>query len=280
MVDILNVVFQRYGSQLHESGEIKVSVQPESSTLVVGDENINKSLLFLTAITAASEFGFRVLFFTQNQIQSLPVTVQDSFASLKPDSLKKIRFVYPKTLEELLEDVASLHELVPETAPLPSLLILDGVERYLCVKDRPQQNCQSATAHIVALLHDTAAFLETRSEQSQQLACRVIVSYQPEWEGRGNDTFAPDSILSVLERYLQVRCSLCKVINSGEAQKEWLLYLSGQGLLVDGYANGEKCLGLHWHVVMKHNGTLEFRPESALKEETSQLKNSDCKDEK
>lgn len=88
MVDILNVVFQRYGSQLHESGDIKVSVQPESSTLMVGDENINKSLLFLTAITAASEFGFRVLFFTQNQIQSLPVSVQDSFASLKPDSLK------------------------------------------------------------------------------------------------------------------------------------------------------------------------------------------------
>lgn len=178
--------------------------------------------------------------------------------------------MYPKTLEELLEDLASLHELVPETAPLPSLLILDGVERYLCVKDRPQQDCQSAAAHILALLHDTAAFLKTRREQSQQLACRVIVSYQPEWEGRGNDTFAPDSILSVLERYLQARCSLCKVINSGEAQKEWLLYLSGQGL-VDGYTNGEK--GLQWRVVMQHNGTLEFRPESALKEETSQLKN-------
>lgn len=86
MVDILSVVFQRFGSQLHASGDIKLSSQPESSTLVVGDENINRSLLFLTALTAASEMGYKVLFFTQNQIQSLPVTVQDSF--LKPENLK------------------------------------------------------------------------------------------------------------------------------------------------------------------------------------------------
>ncbi|KAK3520389.1 hypothetical protein QTP70_024135 [Hemibagrus guttatus] len=279
MVDILNVVFQRYGSQLHASGDIKVAPQQESSTLMVGDENINRSLLLLTAITAASELGFRVLFFTQNQIQSLPVTVQDSFASLKPDSLKKIRFVYPKTMEDLLEDVASLHELVPETAPLPSLLIVDGVERYLCVQDRPQQDCQSAAAHIVALLHDTAAFLKARSEKSQQPACRVIVSYQREWEGRGSDAFALDSILSVLERYLKLRCSLHKVINSGEALNEWMLYLSGPGLQVDGYGDGEKCLG-SWRVVMQLNGTLEFRPENAQKKETSRVQESDCGNEK
>ncbi|XP_058229664.1 ATPase SWSAP1 isoform X2 [Hemibagrus wyckioides] len=243
---------------------------------MVGDENITRSVLLLTAITAASELGFRVMFLTQNQIQSLPVTVQDSFTPLKPDSLKKIRFVYPKTLEDLMEDVASLHELVPETAPLPSLLIVDGVERYLCVQDRPQQDCQSTAAHIVALLHDTAAFLEDRSEKSQQPACRVIVSYQPEWEGRGSDAFALDSILSVLERYLQVRCSLHKVLNSGEAQNEWLLYLSGPGLQVDGYGNGEKCLGLQWRVVMQLNGTLDFKPENAQKEETSQVQESEC----
>ncbi|KAB5554007.1 hypothetical protein PHYPO_G00045140 [Pangasianodon hypophthalmus] len=279
MVDILSVVFRRFGSQLHASGDIKLSSHPESSTLVLGDENINRSLLLLTAITAASEMGYKVLFFTPNQIQSLPVTVQDSSVSLKPDSLKKIRFVYPKTLEELLEDVASLHELVPETAPLPSLLIVDGVERYVRVQDRPQQDSQSTAAHIVALLHDTAAFLKARSEKSQQPPCRVIVSYQPEWEGRGGDMFAPDSILLVLERYLQVRCNLHKVINSGEAQNEWLLYLSGPGLQVDGYGNGEKCLGLQWRVVMQPNGALEFRPESAQKEETLQVQHSDCGNE-
>lgn len=88
MVDILSVVFQRYNSQLHASGDNTISPQSEGHTLVVGDETINRSLLFLTALTAASELGFKVLFFTQNQIQTLPVTVQDSPASLKPDSLK------------------------------------------------------------------------------------------------------------------------------------------------------------------------------------------------
>lgn len=88
MVDILSVVFQRFGPQLHTSGEINVSSEPDSSTLVVGDENINRSLLFLTAIAAASEMGYKVLFFTPSQIQSLPVSVQNSLASLKPDSLK------------------------------------------------------------------------------------------------------------------------------------------------------------------------------------------------
>lgn len=183
--------------------------------------------------------------------------------------------MYPKTLEELLEDVASLHELVTETAPLPSLLIIDGVEQYVCVQNRLQQDSQSTAAHIVALLHDTAAFLKARTEKSQQPPFRVIVSYQPEWEGRAGDVFAPDSILLVLERYLQVRCNLHKVINGGEVQNEWLLYLSGPGLHVDGYGNLEKCVRLQWRVVMQSNGALEFRPESAPKDETSQVQHSD-----
>lgn len=183
--------------------------------------------------------------------------------------------MYPKTLEELLDDVASLHELVPKTAPLPSLLIIDGVEQYVCVQDKLQQDSQSTAAHIVALLHDTASFLKARSEKGQQPPFRVIVSYQPEREGRGRDMFAPDSILLVLERYLQVRCNLHKVINSGEAQTEWLLYLSGPGLHVGVCGHLEKCVGLQWRMVMQPNGALEFRPESAPKEETSQVQHSD-----
>lgn len=88
MVDILSVVLQQFCSQVQAAGDVKLSCEAESSTLVVGDENIRRSLLFLMAITAASEMGHKVLFFTQNQIQSLPGTVQDSLASLKPDSLK------------------------------------------------------------------------------------------------------------------------------------------------------------------------------------------------
>lgn len=88
MADILSVVFQRFGSQLHAPGDIKVSSEAQSSTLVVGDETISRSLLLLTAITAASDMGYRVLFFTQSPIQSLPVRVQASSSSLKPDCLK------------------------------------------------------------------------------------------------------------------------------------------------------------------------------------------------
>lgn len=169
--------------------------------------------------------------------------------------------------------MASLHEL-PETAPL--LLILDGLERYACVQDRPQQDSQSTAAHIVALLHDTAAFLKARCDKNQQTPCKVIISYQPEWEGRGGDVFAQDSILFILERYIQTRCNLHKVITSGDAQNEWLLYLSGPGLLVDGYGNGEKCVGLQWRVVMQPDGALEFtRAESSPNEETSRVQHSD-----
>ncbi|KAL7850681.1 hypothetical protein SRHO_G00200300 [Serrasalmus rhombeus] len=186
MVDILDIVFKRFSLQRNVSSNINVSAL-ENGVLVVGDENINRSLLFLAAVTAASELGVKVLFFTQSQFQSLPVNFQGSASSgLKPEYLKKIRFVYPKTLDDLLEDVASLHELVAEAAALPSLVIVDSLERYVCgpaAQNRPQQETQSAAAHVVALLHDTAAFLTQNLENEAQ--CRVIVSIQPEWKGQG-----------------------------------------------------------------------------------------------
>ncbi|KAL7860317.1 hypothetical protein AOLI_G00166660 [Acnodon oligacanthus] len=153
MVDILGMVFKQFSSQLRVCTNASVSAV-EKSVLVVGDENISRSLLFLAAVTAASELGVKVVFFTQSQIQSLPFNFHGSAASgLKPEYLKKIRFVYPKTLEDLLEDVASLHELVAEAAALPSLVIVD------------------------------AAFLTQNLENQAQ--CRVIVSIQPEWKGQG-----------------------------------------------------------------------------------------------
>ncbi|XP_037400611.1 ATPase SWSAP1 isoform X3 [Pygocentrus nattereri] len=215
MVDILDIVFKRFSLQRHVSSNINVSAL-ENGVLVVGDENINRSLLFLAAVTAASELGIKVLFFTQSQFQSLPVNFQGSASSgLKPEYLKKIRFVYPKTLDDLLEDVASLHELVAEAAALPSLVIVDSLERYVCgpaAQNRPQQETQSAAAHVVALLHDTAAFLTQNLENEAQ--CRVIVSIQPEWKGQGGcDQLVLDPILFVLERYLQVQgCRLMGIV--------------------------------------------------------------------
>lgn len=57
-------------------------------TLVVGDHSISRSVLLLAAVTAASELGVKVMFFTQTQIQSLPVSLQKCVPSLSPESLK------------------------------------------------------------------------------------------------------------------------------------------------------------------------------------------------
>ncbi|XP_072550117.1 ATPase SWSAP1 isoform X2 [Salminus brasiliensis] len=188
----------------------------------------------------------------------------------------KIRFVYPKTLEELLEDVASLHELVSEPGALPSLLIVDGLERYVCgpaAQDKIPQEAQSAAAHLVALLHDTAAFLTQKlgDRDENQGQSRVIVSFQPERIGQdGCDMFALDPLLSVLERYLPMRCTSEKV-RRVEGQDEWLLDLSGPGLQVNGDGNIEK--RAQWHVVVQPNGALEFCPVSPEKEDTPQGQN-------
>ncbi|XP_076844748.1 ATPase SWSAP1 [Brachyhypopomus gauderio] len=240
-------------------------------TLVVGDQNITRALLLLTAVAAASELGSRAMFFTHSPIQSLPFSLQGSSGlSLKPESLKKVRFVYPKSLEELLEDVASLHELVPQAVAIPSLVIVDGLEQYVCgpeMQGRPQREAQSAAAHVMALLHDTAAFLTQNLEArvEAQAPCRVIVSIQPNREGRnGGDVLDPDAFLSVLERYLQVTCTLERE-RKGEGQNEWLLHLSGEGLQGDGEKNGP---ALKWRVALQPSGVLEMWPDSSTKEET------------
>lgn len=58
------------------------------SSLMVGDHRVSRPLLLLAAVTAASERGFKVLFFAQSQIQSLPVFLQRCSPSLSPECLK------------------------------------------------------------------------------------------------------------------------------------------------------------------------------------------------
>lgn len=59
-----------------------------STVLLVGERSTSRSVLLLAAVTAASQMGMRVMFFTQTQIQSLPVTLQKCIPSLSPESLK------------------------------------------------------------------------------------------------------------------------------------------------------------------------------------------------
>ncbi len=163
--------------------------------------------------------------------------------------LQNVKFVYVKTLVELVEDIASLHELVSEAASPPSLIIVDSLDHYLHgSRVGPLQDDLSPVAHVAALLHDTAAFLsqilQTRSDG--QGLCRVMVSCQSECEGsRDSEALAPELLLSVLDRYLQVRCTLEEV-----KRDEWQVYLSVM------------CPSLvqQWHMVLQAGGALEFRP--------------------
>ncbi|XP_029582686.1 ATPase SWSAP1 isoform X2 [Salmo trutta] len=131
MTDILTLVFRTFNQHNGKPKDFKNIAPSKCSTLVVGDCSVNRSLLILAAVTAASELGLKVSFFTQVKIQSLPGSLQESMSNLSPDNLKKIKFSYPRSLEDLLQDVASLHESASGSAAPPSLIIVDGLEGYL-----------------------------------------------------------------------------------------------------------------------------------------------------
>lgn len=89
MTDILKLVFGTFTSQAEVWKDPKITPNPTiSSTLVIGDHSISHSVLLLAAVTAASQMGFKVVFFTQIQIQRLPASLQKYLPSLNPESLK------------------------------------------------------------------------------------------------------------------------------------------------------------------------------------------------
>ncbi|XP_028454876.1 ATPase SWSAP1 [Perca flavescens] len=216
---------------------------PPCGSLVVGDPGIGRSVLLLAAVTAASEMGLKVMFFSQTPIQSLPGSLQKSVSGLSPESLKKIQFSYPRTLEELLQQVASLHESC-NTCPTPaSLIIVDRLGGFLRGSGGgshtgPLPGEPSRAAHLAALLCDSAAFLTRLLKQRRPSSapCRVIASFQPERDvvRAGTEASATDPILDVLDRYFQVRCTLDRERSYESAaagpQEVWHVYLSGTGL--------------------------------------------------
>ncbi|KAK6311840.1 hypothetical protein J4Q44_G00175040 [Coregonus suidteri] len=241
MADILTLVFKTFIQHSGKTKDLKIIAPSKCSTLVVGDCSINRSLLLLAAVTAAAELGLKVSFFTQVQIQSLPGSLQESMSNLSPENLKKIKFAYPRSLEDLLQDVASLHESASGSAAPPSLIIVDGLEGYLRGPG-------------------------TLEERAASLApCRVIASFQSEWEGHaGGDPSAPDPVLSVLDRYFQVRCTLDRDWNSAPAvagpQNTWHVYLSGAGITEASLAKDEEdsSLAREWRLVIRPNRSMEF----------------------
>ncbi len=93
MADILGVVFRRFASGLVMT-DVRSPPHAEGNTLVLGDVNMSRSVLFLAAVTAATDLGLKVLFFTQTPFKSLPVSLRASIPGLKLESLKVITMFF------------------------------------------------------------------------------------------------------------------------------------------------------------------------------------------
>uniref|UniRef100_A0A3P8TQ66 SWIM-type zinc finger 7 associated protein 1 n=1 Tax=Amphiprion percula TaxID=161767 RepID=A0A3P8TQ66_AMPPE len=240
MADILSLVFRTFTSPAGLKKQLPVRPPPPAagSSLLLGDPDLSRSMLLLAAVTAASELGMRVVFFTQTQIQSLPVSLQRCFS-------------YPRTLEELLLQVASLHESTNTCPTPPSLIIVDRLEGFLCGAGGSNHSGShpaqlSCAAHLSALLCDTAAFLTQVLGQrgSNSGPCRFIVSFLSEVDtGQGSkDPSGTDPLLDVLDRYFQVRCTLDRDRGYGAAaagvQEAWHVYLSGRGITEASFTKG------------------------------------------
>ncbi|XP_069005924.1 ATPase SWSAP1 [Embiotoca jacksoni] len=275
MADILSLVFRTFMSHKGVKKDVAVArPSPACSTLVVGDRSVSRSVLLLAAVTAASERGMKVMFFTQTPIQSLPVSLQRCVPSLSPESLKKIKFCYPRTAEELLQQVASLHESSNTSPTPPSLIIVDRLEGFLLGRgggshSGSHQSEQSCAAQLSALLCDTAAFLTQVLEQraSGSAPCRIVASFLSEVDTRqaAGDPSATDPILDVLDRYFQVRCTLDEDRGyeavAAAAQEVWHIYLSGRGITEAFTKDCEDRPGVaqEWQLFIFPDGLMEFK---------------------
>ena len=180
--------------------------------------------------------------------------------------LKKIRFCYPGTLEELLQQVAGLHESSSTSPTPPSLIVVDRLEAYLCGPGGSRQagfrmDHLSRAAHLSALLCDTAVFLRRGSSSSSP--CQVIASYQPEDDSgqAGGQTHTSCSVLHVLDRFFQARCTLTRdesyEAEAAGLQEIWHIYVS-----LD--FNGERCEDRkgddqEWQLLVAPGGVMEFQ---------------------
>ncbi|KAM4716966.1 ATPase SWSAP1 [Anableps anableps] len=269
MTDILALVFRTFSSQTGQNKDPSAgppSPAPRCSTLIVGEHRLSRSVLLLAAVTAASELGVRVAFFAQTQIQSLPECLQRCSATQNPEGLKKITFSYPRTIEELLQQVASLHE---SPSP-PSLVIIDRLDGFLrepAVGSHVgfHSGEESRAAHLSALLCDTAAFLTEVLEKkgSGSSPCRVIGSFLSDVDSfqESRDSSAMDPILNVLDRYFQARCTLDQDRSyeaaAAAAQEAWHIYLSGTKIPED--CEEWPPLAQEWKLLIFPDGLMEFK---------------------
>lgn len=85
MTDVLHLVFR---TLIQETDSRVLPSLSSCATLVVGDRSISRTVLLLTAVTAASQMGMKVLFFTQTKIQEISASLQKCVPNLGPEALK------------------------------------------------------------------------------------------------------------------------------------------------------------------------------------------------
>lgn len=175
-------------------------------------------------------------------------------------------------MEELLQQVASLHEPTNTSPTPPSLIIVDRLESFLSGPGGSSQSGfhpgeRSCAAHIAALLCDTAAFLTQVLEQrgSSSAPCRIIASFLSEVNA-GGDPSGTDPILDVLDRYFQVRCTLDQdsgyEATAAAVQEVWHIYLSGRGITDPSFTedyNDRPGVAQEWKLFIFPDGLMEFK---------------------
>ncbi|CAL8311136.1 unnamed protein product [Arctogadus glacialis] len=266
MADVLTHVFSTFIAKGGQVNHVSSTLSSPCSALVVGDSTMSRSVLLLAALIAASRRGMKVVFFTRTQIQTLPLSVTSCLPNLSPDSLKMIKFCYPRTLEELLLQVAGLHEPENTSPTAPSLIIVDRLQNFLCGPGGGggfHQGEQSCAAHLSALLLDTAAFLTQVLEcRAPWLApCRLLASFQPECEVGPADPGSSHPVLAVLDRYFTARCTLDRdesyaAVAAG-LEDVWRVDLSGAGPMDP--SDRADFTSQEWQLVVFTNGSMEFR---------------------
>lgn len=178
-------------------------------------------------------------------------------------------------MEELLQQVAGLHESTNTFPTPPSLIIVDRLEGYISglgfgSSNGYQLSEPSCAARLSALLLDTSVFLTQRLQEWDPILapCRVIVSFQSERDtGQATgEASATDPILDVLDRYFQTRCTLCRDGHPNTAlpglQELWHIYFSGKG--VAGSSGPKDCddkqgLAQEWQLLLYPDGLVQFK---------------------
>lgn len=163
--------------------------------------------------------------------------------------------------------MAGLHESNSTSTP-PSLIIVDRLEAYLCgpggsgqVGFHPEQ--LSRAAHLSALLCDTAVFLKQGSNSSAP--CQLIASYISEEDTRnaGGQMHGNDSVLDVLDRFFQCRCTLTRdesnEVEAAALQEVWHIYISGTTAFNAGDCEDRNRVDQEWQLLIFCDGLMEFK---------------------